>query len=179
MSVPNLSARWVWGLNVKEKPALLGSREGWEQVVVTGKVSIQYDWVGLTPPSGVLQSSVALISLTPCFTSLQLPGTLRNLLMRSNYEKCQGFNQLWMYGWRVQLNLPERMHTEQDLLWITEQISLLLPNFSPTGPSSPFIAPHSPLFLFFLPPRCCHTAVDFSCRPPLPTSWNYRTSRKL
>lgn len=146
------------GLNVKEKPALLGSREGWEQVFVTGKVSIQSDWVGLTPPFGILQSLVALISLTPCFTSLQPPGPLRNLLMRSNYEKCQGFNQLWMHGWRVQLNLPRGCTLNticcglQNRFPCCSPISVLqaLPHHS--------WHPHYPLFLSFLPlPMLSHS----------------------
>lgn len=123
----------------------------------------------LAPWSGILQPPIALISSDPCFTSSEPPGTLRNLLMRSNNRKFQVFNQLWMHGWRVQLNPLEKMYinkiSDEPHTWFSCCFSMFspLPLLIICSLFTP--APHFPSALIFIPPA--FTQREWASAAPL------------
>lgn len=126
----------------------------------------------LTPRSGILQPPVALISPNPCSTSWEPPGTLRNLLMRSNYWKFQVFNQLWMHGWKVQLN-PLRKCT---LNKISDELHTWFPCCFPTSNLLP-LSNHLDISIP-APPSSPHLPTPRALRLP-PCFKNCRTNRAL
>ena len=135
----------------------------------------------LNPQPGILQPPVALICPDPCSTSSEPPGTLRNLLMRSNYGKFLVFNKLRMHNWRARLNPPEKMYIT--LHKISDELHTWSPYPFPHPALSPLPNIHSISALALLFPLCPHLPSPRFHREPwtsaAPYFKNSRTHRAL